>query len=210
MGVYGAIYQLDFEQLENVCIPRMKKGDFSERDFQGWYSDPFREDRQVLINNPQYLDDSFQHIKPEMIKHEDPRKNKYMVPFYEQYALFFEKQVYRTCIIDDPDFYISKWYLTSLFEDKSIDFLYRQRHSVAFDILKKLDGPCFWTRSSGGYFEGIRSWITPAEVELLLVDLPSLEERKGDPEKMDRFKEFLESTVERKYGLLNGGDLSSN
>lgn len=208
MGVYGNLYQLNFQRLKEL-ISQMKKVNFTKQDFIGWYSIPLRENQQVLIKNAEYLDSNFQNIKPNLTKHKDLRKNQLMLSFYENYALFFENHVCKTCLIDSIGFYISKKRLTNIFKDTSVDFLYGNRHSLAFDILDKLDGPCFWTHNSGGYNEGIRSWISPYEVELLLLDIETLEIRYDDKiEKMNQFKDFLNSTARNKYGILNGGDLN--
>lgn len=70
------------------------------------------------------------------------------------------------------------------------------------------DRKLFWTHSGGGWKEGIRGWITNEDVELLILDLPSLKINDDlTTKEFDEFIKFLKILKLSNKGILCGADL---
>ena len=63
MGVYGCLYQINFQELEQVLIPKMKNGSILKSELIEKHNFFFKKHENILIENAKYLDPDFQNIK---------------------------------------------------------------------------------------------------------------------------------------------------
>jgi hypothetical protein len=202
MGVYGCLYHIDFEILKNRVIYAFKNCDLSDyKTLKKEHNIKFFEDKKILKSNLKFIDADFKHISKNYGFKNTPKKKEAYIKDYYHYVELFEDIFIKECIIKSPIFYIGKSSLKYLFEENI-------NNSLAMEIINELDGNCFWTHCSGGYNEGIRSWIDPYYVNLLYLDIENLKLSEYSKDyNFNDFINFLCSAVNKGFGIVNGGDL---
>ncbi|MCU0439791.1 MAG: hypothetical protein MUC49_18025 [Raineya sp.] len=204
MGVYACLYVFDDKILYEEVKPLLQNANYKQ--LLNQYIDKNLPNKTIqaetIWQSSLLLDDEFKNLQ----NNQNISKNV----DYELLCSLFEHLIVSKCLLREPVFRISKYSLKNSFIDKAKEFDWQQ-NSFAFEMLKKLDGPIFWTHSSGGYHEGIRGWIDHEEAALMLEDLnnvtfnPEYQKYYEDEEKA--LREFLEYAVNLNKGILNGGDL---
>lgn len=202
MGVDASLYIFDdktfYEQIKPLITEKEKENllfKYLENNFQ---DRKFQPDLFVKISST--LDKEFKNIiEGKSFKRVD----------YDLY-LVFEHLVISHCLSSEPTFRIGKNSLKNRFRDRPKDYPL-QENSYAYEILKKLDGPCFWTHNFGGYHEGIRGWIDSVETDLFFQEMHTLtfnlEYTPYYQDEIQALKSFFAEAVSQKKGILNGGDL---
>ena len=204
MGVSVQLFPFDNIKFYQKIVPELRKGlksDFLRREFltyQKSYS---------FFESPPNIDilDNFDKISDAEFKyHLDSIniQNKFSISWYEETARFFEFLIGHQCL-DSSLFYSIGRYYPDLFFDKTL------QKSIASDVIRKLsDRKVFWTHNGGGWNEGIRAWVSNEDVELLLLDLPSLKINETLTSKeLDDFILFLKILKSSNKGILCGADL---
>lgn len=204
MGVYACLYVFDDKILHEEVKPLLQNANYKQL-LNQYIDKNFPNETiqaETILQSSLLLDDEFKNLQ----NNQKLSKNVN----YDLYCSLFEHLIVSKCLLIEPVFRISKYSLKNCFIDKAKEFDWQQ-NSFAFEMLKKLDGPVFWTHNSGGYHEGIRGWIDTEEVALLLEDTNNLEfnlDCKSFYEnEIIALKNFLEYAVNLNKGILNGGDL---
>lgn len=204
MGVYACLYVFDDKILHEEIKPLLQNLEYKNLLDNYLYTHFSNKNIQteVVQQSSLFLDDEFKNLEC------NQRLPKNMD--YELYCSIFRNLIISKCLLQEPTLRIGKSSLKNRFIDK-----FRQSEwqppSFAFEMLKKLDGPIFWTHNSGGYHEGIRGWIDATETALLLEDLDNLDFNREHQSYYDNemlaLRIFLEYAVNLNKGILNGGDL---
>jgi hypothetical protein len=203
MGVDAFLYYFDekifYEEVRPLLTEKKKENEllkYLEKNFPKKKFHP-----NLFENIGSYLDSEFQKLTEGKTVQRKVNYDLYLV---------LEHLVISRCVSNESIFKIGKHSLKNRFQDRPKKYPF-QENSYAYEILKKLDGPSFWTHNFGGYHEGIRGWIDSVETELFFQEMYTL---TFNPEytpyyqnEIEELKSFLSEGVRFKKGILNGGDL---
>ncbi|GAB2616214.1 hypothetical protein GCM10027035_10770 [Emticicia sediminis] len=204
MGVAVQLFPFDNIKFYQKIVPELRRGlksTFLRSEFLAYQKTYFYfespPDINILNNFDKVYDVEFKyHLDSINIQ------NKFSLSWYEETVRFFEYLVGHHCL-DSTLFYSIGRYNPDLYFDKTIE------KSIASHVIKKLsDWKLFWTHNGGGWNEGFRGWVTNEDVELLLLDLPSLKINDNmSLKEFDDFIQFLKILKSSNKGILCGADL---
>lgn len=193
MGDWHTLHLFDHAKFSREIIPELKKKPFLEHCFdaavdQYWLRGENKEKRiaDLLELSARFIEKGF----PEAVEDD----------VHADFNCIATLTLFETCALFNPHFRLGKSLLFRCIR-------FEQRNTIAESLLSEIRS----ASSLGCYGFGIQGWLSPQEVELLLLDSDKMLPVEPDDEAyIQELKIFLQNALDYGFGVVSGMNMNES